>query len=111
MYNIAITYAVLNLALLFGFAYLTFKIVKKKRNLWMIILKLIDGFSSKLIPTNYTFEETKYLKAYFDVLDDGEVSDKERILLSTLATAYGIDEQRVSDLEQGIDIDSFSNIA
>ena len=74
------------------------------------VLKLIDGFSSKLIPTNYTFEETKYLKTFFDVLDDGEISDKERILLTTLATAYGIDEQRVSDLEQGIDRDSFSNI-
>ena len=75
------------------------------------VLKLIDGFSSKLIPSDYTFEETKYLKAYFDVLEDGKISDKERVLLTTLATAYGIDEQRVSDLEQEFDRDSFLDIS
>lgn len=73
------------------------------------VLRVIDGFSSKLIPTDYTFEETKYLKAYFDVTKDGVISDKERVLLTTLATAYGIDELRVSDLEQGFDSDSASN--
>jgi hypothetical protein len=73
------------------------------------VLRVIDGFSSKLIPTDYTFEETKYLKAYFDVIKDGVISDKERVLLTTLATAYGIDELRVSDLEQGFDSDSASN--
>jgi hypothetical protein len=49
------------------------------------------------------------LKAYFDVTKDGVISDKERVLLTTLATAYGIDELRVSDLEQGFDSDSASN--
>ena len=63
------------------------------------ILRLIDGLSGKIIPTNYTFEETKYLKAYSDVVVDGEISTKERTLLATLAVAYGIDEERVSDLE------------
>ncbi|HII27283.1 MAG TPA: hypothetical protein HA353_02595 [Candidatus Poseidonia sp.] len=65
------------------------------------VLSLIDGFSGRLIPTTYSFEETQYLKAYSDVIIDGEVSEKERTLLATLARAYGIDAQRVSDLEQG----------
>ena len=73
------------------------------------VLKLIDGFSNKLIPSEYTFEETKYLKAYFDVLEDGKISEKERNLLTTLASAYEIDEQRVSDLEREFDRDSFSD--
>ena len=74
------------------------------------VLTLIDGFSGKLIPTSYTFEETQYLKAYSDVVIDGEVSEKERTLLSTLATAYGIDDTRASDLEQRFDNEDLSNL-
>ena len=74
------------------------------------VLTLIDGFSGKLIPTSYTFEETQYLKAYSDVVIDGEVSEKERTLLSTLATAYGIDDTRASDLEQRFDNEDSSNL-
>ncbi len=70
------------------------------------VLSLIDGFSGKLIPTTYSFEETQYLKAFSDVVIDGEVSEKERTLLTTLARAYGIDAERVSDLEQGFGSES-----
>ncbi len=63
-----------------------------------------------MIPTSYTFEETQYLKAYSDVVIDGEVSEKERTLLSTLATAYGIDDTRASDLEQRFDNEDLSNL-
>jgi len=70
------------------------------------ILRLIDGLSGKIIPTDYTFEETKYLKAYSDVMVDGEISTKERTLLATLAIAYGIDEERISDLENRFDSES-----
>lgn len=73
------------------------------------ILRLIDGFSSQIIPTDYTFEETKYLKAYSEVLVDGKISDGERTLLATLATAFGLDEERVSNLEKRFDDESFSN--
>tara|TARA_Y100000768_G_scaffold145028_1_gene108191 strand:+ start:1351 stop:2751 length:1401 start_codon:yes stop_codon:yes gene_type:complete len=83
---------------------LVFLVVRKP------ILKLIDGLSGKLIPTNYTFEETQYLKAYSDVVVDGEVSEKERTLLATLATAYGIDDNRISDLELRFGNDSSSNL-
>lgn len=73
------------------------------------VLGIIDGFSGQIIPTNYTFEETKYLKAYSEVIIDGEISERERTLLVTLANAYGIDEERVSELEKRFDNDSFSN--
>tara|TARA_B100001173_G_C15983341_1_gene545604 strand:+ start:95 stop:1516 length:1422 start_codon:yes stop_codon:yes gene_type:complete len=73
------------------------------------ILRLIDGLSGQIIPTNYTFEETKYLKAYSEVMIDGEVSKKERTLLGTLAMAYGIDEERISDLEKRFNNDSIPN--
>ena len=71
---------------------------------------MIDGFSGKLIPTKYSFEETQYLKAYSDVVIDGKVSGKERTLLTTLATAYAIDDDRVSELEQRFGNETFSNV-
>ena len=70
------------------------------------VLAVIDGLSGKLIPTNYSFEETQYLKAYSDVVVDGEVSEKERTLLTTLASAYGIDSDRASVLERSFGEDS-----
>ncbi len=70
------------------------------------VLAVIDGLSGKLIPTNYSFEETQYLKAYSDVVVDGEVSEKERTLLTTLASAYGIDSDRASVLERSFGEDA-----
>ena len=73
------------------------------------ILGLIDGFSNQLIPTQFTYEETEYLKAYSKTISDGEISEKERSLLVTLATAFGIDAERTSYLEEKFDNDSLSN--
>ena len=73
------------------------------------ILGLIDGFSNQLIPTEFTYEETEYLKAYSKTISDGEISDRERSLLVTLATAFGIDEERTSYLEEKFDNDSLTN--
>ena len=67
------------------------------------VLGLIDGFSNQLIPTEFTFEETEYLKAYSKTILDGEINDRERSLLETLATAFGIDEERVLQLEEKFD--------
>ena len=67
------------------------------------VLGLIDGFSNQLIPTEFTFEETEYLKAYSKTILDGEINDRERSLLETLATAFGIDGERVLQLEEKFD--------
>ena len=67
------------------------------------VLGFIDGFSNQLIPTEFTFEETEYLKAYSKTILDGEINDRERSLLETLATAFGIDEERVLQLEEKFD--------
>ena len=64
------------------------------------VLGLIDSVSGQIIPTDYTFEETKYLKAYSDIIIDGEISERERTLLVTLATAYGLTDQRITELEE-----------
>ena len=68
------------------------------------VLGIIDGFSGRLIPSQYTDEEREYLENYSKSIRDGEMSDNERSLLVTLASAYGIDEDRVKELEA-----SFSN--
>ncbi|MBI31544.1 MAG: hypothetical protein CMB72_02960, partial [Euryarchaeota archaeon] len=73
------------------------------------ILGLIDGFSGQLIPTEHTPEEMEYLKAYSESIVDGEISERERNLLVTLATAYGIDQERTSYLERRYGNESLKN--
>ena len=68
------------------------------------VLGIIDGFSGRLIPSQYTDEEMEYLNNYSKSISDGQMSDNERSLLVTLASAYGIDDDRVKELEA-----SFSN--
>ena len=68
------------------------------------VLGIIDGFSGRLIPSQYTDEEREYLENYSKSIRDGEMSDNERSLLVTLAAAYGIDDDRVKEIEA-----SFSN--
>ena len=68
------------------------------------IIGLIDGVSGQLIPSEYTIQEMEYLKAYSESIVDGKISGRERSLLVTLASAYGIDDDRVKEIEA-----SFSN--
>ena len=68
------------------------------------VLGIIDGFSGRLIPSQYTEEEREYLENYSKSIRDGKMSDNERSLLVTLASAYGIDDDRVKEIEA-----SFSN--
>ena len=63
------------------------------------IIGLIDGVSGQLIPSEYTIQEMEYLKAYSESIVDGKISERERSLLVTLASAYGIDEDRVREIE------------
>ena len=49
------------------------------------------------------------MKANSKTILDGEINERERSLLVTLATAFGIDEQRTSYLEEKFDKDQTIN--
>ena len=68
------------------------------------VIGLIDGFSDRLIPSEFSPEETEYLKLFSKSMKDGKVTENERELLVTLAAAYGIDDDRIEKIEA-----SFSN--
>lgn len=46
--------------------------------------------------------EQEYLEEYKNSLENGEISERERRLLNRLATALGIDEARVAELERKV---------
>lgn len=46
--------------------------------------------------------EQEYLEEYKNSLQNGEISERERRLLNRLATALGIDETRVAELEERV---------
>ena len=60
---------------------------------------IIYGFSNRLIPTTYAKEEMDYLDLFSRSIKDGEITENERSLLVSLASAYGIDDARVNELE------------
>ena len=64
------------------------------------VLSVIDGMSSRLIPANYTTEETAYLEAYKVAMDDFIITADERKMLKIQAKTLGISDQRVQELEQ-----------
>ena len=74
------------------------------------VLGIIDGFSGRLIPSQYTDEEREYLENYSKSIRDGEMSDNERSLLVTLAAAYGINEDRVKELEASFSNENYESI-
>ena len=63
------------------------------------VIGILDGISNRLIPSEYTSEELEYLELFSTSSKDGEITDNERILLKTLATAYGITDERVVEIE------------
>ena len=60
---------------------------------------IIYGFSNRLIPSTYAKEEMDYLDLFSKSIKDGEITDNERALLVSLASAFGIDDERVNELE------------
>ena len=63
------------------------------------VIGILDGISNHLIPSEYTSEEMEYLELFSKSMKDNQITDNERILLKTLATAYGITEERVREIE------------
>ena len=64
------------------------------------IIRLIDLFSSKLIPEEYTPGELKYLEAYAETIEDFVLTSRVKVLLGNLATAYEISEERLAVIEE-----------
>ena len=67
------------------------------------VLAFIDGFSSRLIPSGYSEQETAYLNAYIAAMEDHIVTAEERRLLEMLATSYSLDAERVEEIESAYD--------
>ena len=64
------------------------------------IINIIDVFSSRLIPEEYSPVELKYLEAYANTMQDLVVTKRERDLLANLANAYEISEDRLAVIEE-----------
>ena len=64
------------------------------------ILGLLDTISSKFIPSSHTMEELAYLEAYATAMEDQIITEEERKLLTTVASAYGLNDKIIRQLEQ-----------
>ena len=67
------------------------------------ILGVLDAVSSKFIPSTHTPEEATYLEAYATAMEDQIITVEERKLLNTLASAYGLNDKIVRQLESEYD--------
>ena len=63
------------------------------------ILGVLDGVSSRFIPSSHTPEETAYLDAYTTAMEDRIINKEERKLLDTVASTFGLNEKIVKQLE------------
>lgn len=65
------------------------------------VINVIYRFSNNLIPSELSEQESEYLKLYSKSIEDGEVTENERTLLVSLASAYGLSDQRIAEIEEG----------
>lgn len=70
------------------------------------VIRIIDGFSSRLLSNNLSKEDMDYLKAYSEAMRDGDITEREKTMLATFANAYGLNEERVMFLENYYDSDN-----
>ena len=73
------------------------------------VIGILDGMSHRLIPTEFNEQEEEYLKLYTESISDGEITENERVLLKTLATAYGIEDERVVEIESNFILNKIEN--
>ena len=64
------------------------------------VISLIDGLSGRILPSEFSDVENKYLEAYIKTLKDGIITDDERRLLLMLANSYQIEDERVEYIEK-----------
>lgn len=74
------------------------------------VIGIIDGFSSRLLSNNLSKEDMDYLKAYSEAMRDGDITEREKTMLATFATAYGLNEERVLFLENYYDSNNEASV-
>ena len=67
------------------------------------VISLIDEVSRRILPSEFSNEENKYLVAYIKTVKDGVISDDERRLLVMLANSYNLQDERVKYIEISYD--------
>ena len=51
-----------------------------------------------------------YLKAYSEAMRDGDITEREKTMLATFANAYGLNEERVTFLENYYDSNNEASV-
>ena len=70
------------------------------------VLGVLDRISNRLLSsTNLSKEDMAYLKVYAEAMRDGDITEREKSMLSTFAASYGLDDERVLFLETYHDSD------
>ena len=64
---------------------------------------LIDTFSKRIIPSEFSNSENKYIDAYKLAMADGLITNDERRLLILLAESYDLNQKRVDYIESFCD--------
>ena len=63
------------------------------------VISLIDGLSGRILPSEFSEFENKYLEAYIKTVKDGIITVDERRLLIMLAHSYSLQDERVKYIE------------
>ena len=58
------------------------------------VISIIDSFSGRLLSSDFSKEDLDYIKAYSEAVRDGKITDKEKSMLETFASAYGLNPER-----------------
>lgn len=67
------------------------------------MFSLLDGFSKRIIPSEFSEDENKYFEAYMIAMDGGVITEDQRRLLVLLAESYNIDQDRLDYIESSLD--------
>ncbi len=67
------------------------------------VISVIDGLSGRILPSEFSDIENKYLEAYIKTMKDGVISNDERRLLMLLADSYDLDQDRIEYIENSYD--------
>ena len=69
------------------------------------LLRLLSSVSAAMMPQALTTAERKYLELYAIAMNDGVITDKERLMLDMQAQSYGIQRKRAAMLEASFKVE------
>ena len=72
------------------------------------VMQIADRFSGRILVSSYSENEITYLESYTAAMEDGIVTEQERVILNTLAKSLQLSEEKVADIEQGYSEESTS---